>query len=191
MRSLVYFVACTVDGYIARHDGSFDFFGFEGPHVQDLLDEFPEMIPGHLRDAVGARKPNRRFDTVLMGRRTYEVGLPLGVTSPYPHLRQIVVSSTMTEPPDPAVELIRGDVVERVRALKAEPGADVWLCGAAGLAATLATQIDELILKVNPIVLGSGIPLFADQIGPRALAVTEHRTYPNGFALLRGRLTRS
>ena len=191
MRSLVYFVACTVDGYIARHDGSFDFFGFEGPHVQDLLDEFPEMIPGHLRDAMGVREPNRRFDTVLMGRRTYEVGLPLGVTSPYPHLRQIVVSSTMTEPPDPAVELIRGDVVERVRALKAEPGADVWLCGAAGLAATLATEIDELILKVNPIVLGSGIPLFAGQIGPRPLAVTEHRTYPNGFALLRGRLTRS
>ncbi len=190
MRKLVYLVACTVDGYIAAGDGSFDFFGFEGPHVRDLLDEFPEMIPGHARDAVGPLGPNRRFDTVLMGRATYEVGLPLGVTSPYPHLRQIVVSTTMTGAPDPAVELVRDDAAARVRALKDEPGADVWLCGGASLAASLADEIDELVLKVNPIVLGSGIPLFAGVIGPRALAVTEHRTYPNGFALLRGRLGR-
>jgi dihydrofolate reductase len=88
------------------------------------------------------------------------------------------------------VELIRDDAVERVRALKDEPGADVWLCGGARLAASLADEIDELVLKVNPIVLGSGIPLFAGAIGPRQLAVTEHRTYPNGFALLRGRLGR-
>ena len=73
-------------------------------------------------------------------------------------------------------------------ALKAEPGADIRLCGAAGLAATLVDEIDELAPKMNPIVLGSGIPLFASSIGPRALEVTEFRTYPNGFALLRGRL---
>ena len=94
----------------------------------------------------------------------------------------------MTASPDPAVELVRDRVVERVRALKAEPGADIWLCGAAGLAATLVDEIDELAPKMNPIVLGSGIPLFASPIGPRALEVTEFRTYPNGFALLRGRL---
>ena len=190
MRSLVYFIACTVDGCIARRDGSWDFFGpFEGPHVADLLDEFPEMIPAHGREPLGLQdRPNRRFDTVLMGRATYEVGIPHGVTSPYPHLRQIVVSSTMTEPPDPAVDLIRDDVVGRVRALKAEPGADIWLCGAAGLASSLVDEIDELILKVNPVVLGDGIRLFDAVVGPRALAVTDHRSYPNGFSLLRGRL---
>ena len=37
MRSLVYFIACTVDGYVAAHDGAWDFFGFEGPQVADLL----------------------------------------------------------------------------------------------------------------------------------------------------------
>ena len=94
----------------------------------------------------------------------------------------------MTEAPDPAVELVRDDVVERVRALKAEPGTDIWLCGAAGLAATLADEIDEVILKINPIVLGAGIPLFASPVDPRALDVTEFRTYPNGYALVRGRL---
>ncbi|HWT22504.1 MAG TPA: dihydrofolate reductase family protein [Solirubrobacteraceae bacterium] len=124
------------------------------------------------------------------GRRTWEGGLPEGVTSPYPHLRQIVVSSTLTEPPDPALELIRDDVGARVRALKAEPGADIWLCGAAALAATLVDEIDELVLKVNPVVLGDAIGLFAGDVGPRTVEVTEHRAYPNGFALVRGRLRR-
>lgn len=190
MRSLIYFIACTADGRIAAADGSFDFFGFQGPHVPDLLAEFPEMIPGHLREPLGITAQNRRFDTVLMGRRTYEVGLSEGVRSPYPHLRQVVVSGTMTAPPDPAVELIRDQVVERVRALKAGPGGDIWLCGAAGLASTLIDEIDELILKINPIILGHGIPLFAAPIGPRHLDVTDHRTYPNGFSLLRARLAR-
>jgi dihydrofolate reductase len=190
MRSLVYLVACTVDGFIAAPDGSIDAFLFEGPQVADLLAEFPEMLPGHLREHSGVQGPNGRFDTVLMGRATYEPALRLGITSPYPHLRQVVVSSTMAESPDPAVELVREGVVERVRALKAEPGADVWLCGGAVLAAALADEIDEVVLKVSPVVLGAGIPLFAQQIGPRGFEVTEHRTYPNGFALVRGRLGR-
>lgn len=90
MRSLVYLVATTIDGFITGPDrGDPDFFPFEGPHVADLLAEFPEMIPGHLREHVGlVGAENRRFDTVLMGRTTYGVGLQTGVTSPYPHLRQ-------------------------------------------------------------------------------------------------------
>ncbi len=94
MRSLVYFVACTLDGYIAAVDGAFDFFPFEGPQVADLLAEFPEMIPGHFRDMVGIAAENQRFDTVLMGRATYEIGEADGITSPYPHLRQILVSGS-------------------------------------------------------------------------------------------------
>jgi dihydrofolate reductase len=187
-RPLVYLIACTLDGRIAAPDGSYDFFPFEGPQVADLLDEFPEMIPGHGREQFGITGPNRRFDTVLMGRRTWEVGLEFGITSPYPHLRQIVVSRTLAESPDPAVELIREDVVERVRALKREPGTEIWLCGAAGLAATLIDEIDEVILKVCPVVLGDGIGLFAGDVGPRTVEVAGLRTYPNGFSLLRGRL---
>ena len=188
MRSLVYFIACTIDGRIARLDGSWDFFPFEGPQVADLLAEFPEMIPGHGREPMGVTAPNQRFDTVLMGRGTYEPALREGIASPYPHLRQIVVSSTMTRSPDPAVELWRDAVVERARALKAEPGADVWLCGAAGLASTLVDEIDEVILKVNPIMIGEGIGLFDGSIGARPFDVTDRRSYPNGYTVLRGRL---
>ncbi len=188
MGALVYLVACTLDGFIAARDGTYDFIGFEGPQVADLLAEFPEMIPGHLRGPLGLTAANQRFDTVLMGRATYEVGVPLGVTSPYPHLRQIVVSRSLREPPDPAIELVGEDVVGRVRALKAEGGRDVWLCGGASLAATLVNEIDEVVLKVSPVVIGDGIGLFDRTIGPRDVEVTDRKTYPNGFMLVRGRL---
>lgn len=190
MRELVYLVATTIDGFIAAgSDTTPDFFAFEGPQVPDLLAEFPDMIPAHARDLIGMPRdtPNARFDTVLMGRGTYGIGLKAGITSPYPHLRQIVVSSSLASTPDPAVEVISGGVVERIRALKAEGGADIWLCGGGALAACLAGEIDELILKVSPVVLGGGVPLFDSVIGPRRLTMTGHRVYDNGFALLRYR----
>lgn len=187
MRSLVYLVACSLDGYIAGVDGAIDFFPFEGPEVADLLAEFPEMIAGHFREPLGITAANQRFDTVLMGRATYEVGQAVGVSSPYPQLRQILVSSSTSAPPDPAVEVISGDVACHVRALKAEPGKDIWLCGGGRLAVSLVDEIDELILKMHPILLGSGIPLFAGPAGPRPATLTDHKIYPNGFGLLRYR----
>ncbi|MGQ0774221.1 MAG: methyltransferase domain-containing protein [Pseudonocardiales bacterium] len=99
MRSLVYLVACTLDGYIASLDGATDFFPFEGPQVVDLLAEFPEMFPGHVREPIGITAENQRFDTVLMGRATYEVGQDIGITSPYPEFRcsvVLLISSTRT-----------------------------------------------------------------------------------------------
>lgn len=83
MRNLVYFVATTVDGYITTaKDVDPDFLLYDGPQAADLLREFPETIPGHLRSLLGVPNdtPNQRFDTVLMGRATYDLvvqpGLP-------------------------------------------------------------------------------------------------------------------
>jgi dihydrofolate reductase len=118
------------------------------------------MVPGHHREPLGLNADNQRFDTILMGRTTYDIGRKVGLTSPYPHLRQIVVSKSIAAPPDPAVEVVGQDVIGRVRALKAEQGKDSWLAGGGRLAAFLVDEIDELILKVNPVVLGAGTPLF-------------------------------
>jgi dihydrofolate reductase len=188
MRGLKYYVACTVDGFIAREDGSFDFFLSEGEHFADLFGSFPETVPAHLRDAVGVRAGNKEFDAVLMGRRTYEVGQKIGVTSPYPHLTQYLFSRSLAESPDPDVELVSGDAVGAVQKLKQQPGKDIWLCGGGELAAALFPEIDELILKVNPVVLGSGIPLFSGVVKPTALDLAGSKAYPNGFLLLRYRV---
>ena len=184
-RKLVYYVACTVDGFIARADGTFDGFLFQGEHFRDLIERFPETFPAHLRAALGVSENARRFDTVLMGRNTYEVGLREGITNPYAPLRQYVVSRTMTESPDSAVELHRGLPMDLVRRLKAEDGRDIWLCGGAKLSAAVFTEIDELILKINPILIGTGIPLFNGRVGTLPITLVEHKVYANGFVLAR------
>ena len=185
MRKLTYFVACTVDGFIAREDGSFDFFPMTGEHLPYIAAEYPETISVNLRAALGVRAANTHFDTVLMGRHTYEVGLPHGLASPYAHLRQFVVSATMTASPSPDVRLVTADPGDLVRELKQEDGLDIWLCGGARLAGALLDEIDELIVKVNPVVLGAGIGLFADVRRPMRLALTDHRTFAGGVAIHR------
>ena len=190
MRNLVYFVACTVDGFIAREDGSFDFFPTTGAHLSHLVEEYPETMPAPAREAFGITStPNRHFDAVVMGRLTYEVGTKAGLTSPYPQLRQYVVSSSMIETPDAAVALVRDDPVSLVRRLKKEPGRDVWLCGGGALASALADEIDVLILKVNPVALGRGIPIFRDtRAVVRPLELLAHRVFEGGVVIHRYRL---
>jgi dihydrofolate reductase len=188
MRELIYFVACTVDRFIARADGSFDFFIAEGAHLTDLVKTYPETVPGHLRGALGVKAASTWVDAVLMGRKTYDVGLPFGVTSPYPHLKQYVFSRSMKQTPSPDVTLVQSDPLEYVRGLKREKGGNIWLCGGGVLAAALFPEIDELILKVNPVILGGGIPLFEGEVPQTDLTLTEAKTYPNGFMLAKYRV---
>lgn len=184
MRKLKYLVACSADRFIARNDGDLSDFAFDGEHVADLLEAFPETIPQHLREALGVDAENQAFDTVLMGRHTYEVGVKLGFTNPYPHLQQYVFSRSMNESPDPEVALVSDDAIECVQELKTRPGKDIWLCGGAELASTLHSEIDELILKVNPFLMGSGKSIFAQELAKIDLNLISHRVYPNGFMLL-------
>lgn len=187
-RRLIYYVAVTLDGFIARPDGSFDCFLFEGDHFPDLFARFPETFPTHLRHQLGVSGEPQLFDTVLMGRNTYEVGLREGITSPYAPLRQYVISTSMTESPDKGVTLFREDPLDLVRQLKREDGKDIWICGGGKLAGALAPEIDELILKINPVVIGAGIPLFVGYEGITPAIPLEYRTYSSGFVLARYQL---
>ena len=168
MRKLIYLVASSLDGAIARSDGSFDCFMAEGPHVTDYLDSL------------------KTFDDVVMGRATYEVGLRMGVTDPYPWLKTYVFSRTMKESPDPRVQIISSDAAEFVRGLKAQPGRDIYLCGGAHFAAELleAGVIDEIVVKLNPLLIGPGIPLFAFLKEPLHLTLEATKRYDNGVLLL-------
>lgn len=185
MRRLTYFIACTADRFIAATDGSWKgFLPPQGEWWSDILAAFPETIPGHLRGQFGVQDGNKYFDTVLMGRNTYEVGVKEGITSPYPHLKQFVFSRSMKASPRSAFTLVKGDPVGLVKRLKAQSGQNIWLCGGGELAAGLHSEIDELILKIHPVVFGAGIPLFGGPVGQMHLQLVECRTYPDGFMLV-------
>lgn len=186
MRILTHFVACSVDGFIAHTDGSHDGFSQDSKYFADIFASFPETAPSHLRDLMGIHTENKWFDTVLMGRKTYEVGLKDGVTSPYSHMKQYLFSHSMQQSLDENVELISENTIEFIRALKSGLGKGIWLCGGGNLATALFTNqlIDQLILKVNPFLMGSGIPLFSGMIQQTALELTDHKIYDNGVLLL-------
>ena len=190
MRDLTYYVACSVDGFIAHADGSHDGFAQDREYFADLFAAFPETVPSHLRDVMGIQAENKWFDIVLMGRKTYEIGLKEGVTSPYSHLKQYLFSHTMQASPDENVELVSDNSVELVANLKRETGKGIWLCGGANLASTLFAHnlIDQLILKINPFLMGSGIPLVSGVIPQTALELTNSKIYGNGVLVVHYRV---
>jgi dihydrofolate reductase len=188
LRKLTYFIACSIDGFIGDPEGDAsamlafldeEFLGF-------LTSEYPETVPTHGRRHLGIDDlPNKRFDTIVQGRASYDLALKEGITSPYAHLREYVASRTLGASPDPNVEIIADDLVGRVRALKAEDSAfDIYLCGGAGIAGELVDEIDELIIKTYPLVQGAGMPMFVSGFDVRSFALESVRAFGNG-ALVR------
>lgn len=188
MRKLVYFVATTLDGFIAGPDGGDpsgqEFFPVTADLVQFLVEHYPETLPAPARQALGVDGASRVFDTVVEGRKSYEIGLDAGLTNAYPHLRHIVFSRTMAGSPDPGVELVASDPAAFVRELKKGPGADIWLVGGGRIAATLLPEIDRLVLKQNPAVIGSGLPLFDGPFAPTSFAPVDDVLLPGGVRVV-------
>jgi dihydrofolate reductase len=158
LRKLVYYVASTLDGFIAAPDGSYDFLPQEPEVLAHLAAEWPQTLPTFTHAQFGiSTPPAGRFDAVLMGRATYQPALTMGMTSPYSHLEQYVFSRSLPPSDDPQVQVVAGDPVAFVRDLKARPGGDIWLCGGGQLAGHLLDEVDELVVKLNPLVIGSGV----------------------------------
>ena len=142
MRRLRYSVAMSLDGYIAGPKGEYDWI------VND-----PE-------NDLGAKF--REFDTLLMGRKTYEL-VQAQSKNKGMGMRVVVVSGTLNPARHPQVEVITGNIAASVAALKAEPGKDIWLFGGGGLLRTLASVglMDSIELAIVPVLLGGGVPVIA------------------------------
>jgi dihydrofolate reductase len=174
MRKLKYHIASTLDGFIAREDHSFDCF------MQERLVKESEHLTDYLASFA-------TYDTALMGRRTYEIGLKVGVTDPYPAMETYVFSRSLKESPNPRVKLIADDAAGTVRRLKEREGKDIYLCGGGELAAMLLAEglIDEVLVKLNPLLLGSGIPLSPRLRSLVDLDLLSTKVYRNGVLLMR------
>ncbi|GAB2725813.1 dihydrofolate reductase family protein [Streptomyces bullii] len=184
MRKLTYFIACSVDGFIGDPDGDasamYPFVDEE--FLAFLTSEYPETVATQGRRALGIDDlENKRFDTIIQGRGSYDVALKEGIPSPYAHLREYVASRTLAESPDPNVEIIADDLVGTVRALKSEDSRyGIYLCGGSRLAGDLLDEIDELVIKTYPIVYGSGMPMFGSGFAVSEFTLQSVRTFANG-----------
>lgn len=186
MRPLTYYVGMSLDGYIAGPNGEVDYFPVSEDHVAQMVAEHPEVLPTHMRRKLEIdAASNRLFDTVIMGRGTYQPALDVGITDPYAHLRTFVVSARGGLPAVPAVTVVT-DPVDTVRLLKAEESElGIWLAGGAQLAAAVADEIDRLVLKVYPVLSGAGTPVLDRRaFAPRSFEHTGSHTLSSGCVIL-------
>ena len=159
MRKIRYSCAMSLDGYIAGTGGEFDWI------VIDPDFDFQEM--------------SERFDTYLLGRRTFEVTAEHG---PYASsgIRTFVFSRTLRQSDYNNVTIVGENWKEVVESLREESGKDIWLFGGGSLFRSLAEEgfVDTVEVAIIPILLGKGIPLVAEEPDTRiALTLTEHRVY--------------
>ncbi|MER5311036.1 dihydrofolate reductase family protein [Streptomyces sp. NPDC002773] len=183
MRKLTYYIACTIDGFIGDPEGdATSMFKYStGSYMQEMSAEYPETIPTHAREIFGIDAENKHFDTIVQGRKSYQLALDIGITSPYGHLREFVATRSLAESPDANVELIAEDLVGRVRELKAEDSPlGIFLCGGSTIAGELIEEIDELVIKTYPEVYGTGMPMFGAGFQPREFELGSVRAFDNG-----------
>jgi dihydrofolate reductase len=175
MRKVTFRVANTLDGFIARKDGSFDWI-LGSEEATSVMAEFWKTI-----------------DTVVWGRKTYEPVLKSKEPFPtFAGVKNYVFSQTLREGRDKNTEIIREDAVDFIRTLKNREGKTIFVMGGGELARSLleADVIDEIGLNVHPVLLGSGIPLFHQMNRQINLELLESRTLKNGCVYLLYRVIR-
>jgi dihydrofolate reductase len=167
MRRVRYNVAASLDGYIADASDGFDWIP-EDPTV-----DFAAIFA--------------RVDTVLLGRRSYELVRTSDAKPWNPGTRIYVFSRTLRPEDHPDVTLVADDAAGTVAALRAEPGdGDIWLFGGGQLFRTLlaAGQVDAVEVTVAPVLLGAGVPLVDAGIPRTSMVLQRTHRYPSGMVAL-------
>jgi dihydrofolate reductase len=161
MRRIRYSVAMSLDGFIAGPKGEYDWI------TPDPSYDFGALW--------------NQFDTLLMGRGTYEVALTRFDSLEKMGKKVVVVSTTLESAQHPGVTLIHSDLSSSIATLKAQPGKDIWLMGGGVLFRSLldAGLVDNVELAVTPVLLGSGVPVLPEGIR-HPLKLVEHKRFPNG-----------
>jgi dihydrofolate reductase len=165
-RRVRYSVAASLDGFIAGPDGEYDWI------VMDPAIDFPAFV--------------KQFDTVLMGRRTYEAALRQGGGGSLPGMKAVVFSRTLRAADHPAVQLVADGAADVVRELKAQPGKDIWLMGGGVLFRSLldARVVDSVEVGLVPVLLGRGVPLLPPGEEGPSLRLTKSTALKSSLVML-------
>jgi len=167
-RRIVYEVAVSADGFLARPDGDVGWLDRPMP-----------------KDFYGMGKFIRSIDTIVMGRKTWEVGRKLG-GNPFPGMTTYVFSRKRRRIAEPATELVRETPKKFAARLRARPGKDIWLMGGGELFGEFldAGEVDAISLHVIPVLIGEGIPVIWPRRRQVELRRTGHRVFPDGVVHL-------
>ncbi len=165
MRKIKLYIANSLDNYIAREDGDVSWL------LTDLDYGWEEFYAS--------------VDTVLMGRKSHEKAVALGMTH-YGGKKNYIFSRTVMKSDIDEIEYVSGDFKEFGEKLKAEEGTDIWLVGGGNLIRQFLSSglIDEIVLFIHPVLLGRGIPLFLPFDEEINLKLIETKTFNNGIVKL-------
>jgi dihydrofolate reductase len=165
------FIATSVDGYIARRDGSIDWLASVEREGEDY----------------GYKKFMDTVDTVVLGRNTYDF-ISREASWPFQGKRAVV----LTHRPAAArhgESFFAGKAEQLVEQLQKKGAKSVYVDGGNAVRGFLAAGlIDQMTISVVPVVLGSGIPLFGEGIKENPLVLEESRAFSTGLMQLRYRL---
>lgn len=176
MRKVIFGGANSLDNFIARDDGSYDWILF-GEEVAELMKDMWS-----------------RFDCMVMGRKTFDV--TTGGTAkkkskkpkknPYGGIETYVFSRTLEPGERDGVAFVSSDPGAFVKKLKKQKGKDICVMGGGEIGAVLleAGVVDEIGFNIHPLLLGGGVPLFHKMKKQIDLELVECRQFKNGCVYL-------
>lgn len=168
MRNVTLFIAMSLDGYIAKKDGSVDWLQGQKPNQDDMVSY--ELF---IRD----------IDTVIMGWNTYhQIASELSPETWYYENLDSYVFTHRSLTGKENIHFINGDICQSIRHMRQQEGKGIWICGGAGIIHPLIEHnlIDTYYISVIPTILGSGISLFQGRSAPLDLQLVSSKSY-NGI----------
>jgi dihydrofolate reductase len=134
----------------------------------------------------------KTIDTIVMGRKTYDIAVKSGRSAPYPGIKAYVFSHKKRKRAYEGIEFLTSDPGDFLRRLKRQKGKGICVLGGGELANALfeANVIDEIGFNIHPVLLGSGIPLFLPMKRQIKLKLLECKPFKNGCVLVTYRVKR-
>ncbi|MEO9473887.1 MAG: dihydrofolate reductase family protein [Cyclobacteriaceae bacterium] len=171
MRKVKMYIAISLDGKIADANGGVGWLD-EIPHTEGADYGYGDFI--------------NSIDTTIMGNSTYQQVLSFPVAFPYTEQENFVYTNNQELTKDEHVTFVSADFEQHIKSLKEKPGKDIWLIGGGQVNTLLHNLdlVDEYWIFVMPVILGDGIPLFADHPVKASLKLIGSKTYESGVTFL-------